>query len=100
MSSPHFLSSGFSKASFQSLANTPDSNDNLIMFVITGNSTSKTSKSTEVGIGSSRHDFLAAFLMSSETCSWDNVLKLANVTPAYVSESAHPFSPAFDISEE
>ena len=32
MSSPHFLSSGFSKASFQSLANSPDSNDKLIMF--------------------------------------------------------------------
>ena len=69
MSSPHFLSSGFSKGSFQSLANSPDSNDKFIMFVITGNSTSKTSRTTEVGIGSSGHDFLAAFLMSSETCS-------------------------------
>ena len=69
MSRPHFLSSGFSKASYQSLANSPDSKDKLIMFVITGNSTSKTSGTTEVGTGSSRHVFLPAFLMSSETCS-------------------------------
>ena len=61
MSRPHFFNVGNTGAYLHSSANRPDSNDMLIIRVITGNSTSRTCRTTDVGAGSKGQDFMAAF---------------------------------------
>ena len=61
MSRPHFFNVGNTRAYLHSSANRPDSNDTLIIQVITGNSTSRTCRTTGVGAGSKGPGFMAAF---------------------------------------
>ena len=78
MSRPHFFNVGNTGAYLHSSANRPDSNNVLIIQVITGNGASRTCRTTDVGAGSKGQDFMAAFPIIKETWSCVKVLKLGN----------------------
>ena len=92
MSRPHFFNVGNTRAYLHSSANRPDSNDTLIIQVITGNSTSRTCRTTGVGAGSKGQGFMAAFPIIKEKWSCVKVLKFGNSAHSRASgstQSAH-----------
>ena len=78
MSRPHFFNVGNARAYLHSSANRPDSNDMLIIQVITGNGLSGTCRTTDVSAGSKGQDFMAAFPIIKETWPCVKVLKFGN----------------------
>ena len=54
-----FFKSGFTKASFQSEGKYPHARDEFTMRVMTGKSSSKQDRTSDVGTGSNSQDFLA-----------------------------------------
>ena len=79
-SRPHFFNVGNTRACPHSTADRPDSNEMLIIQVITGNSTSRTCRTTDVGAGSKGQDFMAAFPVIKETWSCVKFLKFRDST--------------------
>ena len=73
-------------AAFQSLGKHPDSNEILIIFVITGSIVSKHSSKRTVGMGSRQQDFFVEFIISFRTSSSDKSSKTSKNVRYQVSQ--------------
>ena len=88
-SSPNFFNNGMTTASFQQSGKIPDSNELLIILVITGTSGSLQDFNKCVGMGSRQQDADYEFAMSRRTSSSPNSWK-ASIRMGGVRES--PFT--------
>ena len=76
---PAFLKRGSTNASFHMVGKCPPNNDEFIILVMTGNSTSKQAITSGFDVGSNPHVFFNDFWMSVKTSFFVRDLNIENI---------------------